>query len=570
MNIYENFDRWMFDYMEGNLSSGEVEVFEQFLAQNPTFEPDVDAWQNTVIQTDNVIYPNQHKLERNKRAAGWYSWAAAAAIVTGLLFGGLQLIDSTESTSSLPLERLSSNGDDSSERTFNSPTLVQLATSENLAPTVTENNYSDYSNSLGADQHNSTEDRSTNTNLNTANGHNQTDFNEGLATNTITTTQNHMALVEQVNSVDEAMIVKGGKAIDQALNKLDGSGNTSHYANNPGFSDVTFNLKAHSNINVDAFSYKAKRFYRKIERMLGYPVGLTNLRDPQLVIPENNITHFNPGFTGGLLKPRFEMNTRTLWLGSEIAMQRTRIAFDNYRSDLRGGVGISVDAATAHSGAFGQYSVNLTYSPKINLGDNLVLEPGVKLTLGMIDGRNENFGEVNAFEMERGLVLNRPDAYTTGANQLWYKDWGAGFVLNAERMYFGLSADNLGGHYASVYPLEGNFEPETAPVRYTGIIGFDFLKNNHDRSFSPFITGRHFGENTEAWSGFNARLNYFTFGGGYSTKQDFAASIGLHFKHFDLRYQYDQSTSYALNQRIGSHSLGLRIVGGKRKVRLNN
>jgi hypothetical protein len=96
------------------------------------------------------------------------------------------------------------------------------------------------------------------------------------------------------------------------------------------------------------------------------------------------------------------------------------------------------------------------------------------------------------------------------------------------------------------------------------------LKNNRYRSFSPFITGRHFGANTEGWAGFNARVGAFTMGGAYCTKQDFAASIGLQLKHVSLTYQYDQSTSYALNQRMGSHSLGLRIVGGKRKVRLNN
>ena len=94
MNIHDNFDRWMFDYMEGNLSSGEIEVFEQFLAQNPGFEPDADAWQNSVIPTENVIYTNQEKLQRKKKYAGWYSWSAAAILVTGLLFTGQFFLNS--------------------------------------------------------------------------------------------------------------------------------------------------------------------------------------------------------------------------------------------------------------------------------------------------------------------------------------------------------------------------------------------------------------------------------------------------------------------------------------------
>lgn len=567
MNIHENFDRWMFDYMEGNLSSGEVEVFEQFLAQNPSFEPDVDAWQNTVIPTENVIYPNQHKLERKRKVAGWYGWAAAAVLITGLLFGGINLINSGDSNDTLASERATTSIDYHTNHSFFIPTETGSTVTDVQSNDVTDNQLNDYTTSLTANQNERNnaqyDSRSNNTNS-------RPDADINGESNALTTTQNHTSLFDEVHTVEEAMIVKGGKAIDQARDNLEGSGNVAYYANNPGLTDVELDLKPSSNLKLNAFSYKAKRFYRKVERMLGYPVGLTNLRDPRLILPENDLTNFNPAFTGGLLKPRFEMNTRAQWLGSEIAMQRSRIAFDNYRSGIRGGFGISIDAATAHSGAFGQYSINLTYSPKINLGDNLVLEPGIKLTLGMIDGRNENFGSVNAFELERGLVLNKPEAYTAGANQIWYKDWGAGFVLNAERMYVGFSADNLGGHYASVYPVEGSFEPEAAPVRYTGIIGLDFLKNNRDRSFSPFITGRHFGANTEGWAGFNARVGAFTMGGAYSTKQDFAASIGLQLKHVSLTYQYDQSTSYALNQRMGSHSLGLRIVGGKRKVRLNN
>ena len=78
--------------------------------------------------------------------------------------------------------------------------------------------------------------------------------------NALTTTQNHTSLFDEVHTVEEAMIVKGGKAIDQALDNLEGSGNVEHYANNPGLKDVELDLKPSSNLKLNAFSYKAKRF----------------------------------------------------------------------------------------------------------------------------------------------------------------------------------------------------------------------------------------------------------------------------------------------------------------------
>ncbi|MCC7454932.1 MAG: hypothetical protein IT222_12250 [Crocinitomix sp.] len=50
MNIPENFDRWMFDYLEGNLTTSEAETFEQFLLDHPEFEMDAEAWQHATIE----------------------------------------------------------------------------------------------------------------------------------------------------------------------------------------------------------------------------------------------------------------------------------------------------------------------------------------------------------------------------------------------------------------------------------------------------------------------------------------------------------------------------------------
>lgn len=567
MNIHNNFDRWMFDYMEGNLSSGEIEEFEQFLAQNPNLEPDADAWQNSVIPTENINYPHQQALERKKKFIGWYGWSAAALLLAGLLFAGQVMLNSSTSPKWALNKEMVTDQQRFLTAIPENEEIQEIGYESVESASVTDSEARNYTGNAGSVVRSSNNGVTLHANEQLSGDVSGNQSPESSLANT----NSLMRMSETKGEVDgDDMGDKIHKAVHQELGKIEGGKNIAAYQHNPDFSMEKIDLTSRSNVNMDAFSYKMKRVFRKIERMLGYPVGLTNLRDPQLVLPENQITKFNPGFTGGLLKSRFEMSSRSQWLGTEMAMQTSRIAFDTYRNDIRGGIGVSIDASTAHSGAFGQYSINLTYSPKINLGDNLVLEPGVRFSMGVIDGRNEQFGDLTSFELERGLVLSKPIDYSVGSNQLWYKDWGAGFVLNAKQMYLGFSADNLGGHYASVYPLEGTFQPVESPVRYTAILGLDFLENSRDKSFSPFISGRHFGDNFEGWGGFSARLNHFTFGASYSTGNDYVATAGLHFKHFNLIYQYDMTTSYALEQQVGSHSLGIRITGGRNKVRLNN
>ena len=67
MKISNNFDRWMFDYKEGNLSAAEAEEFENFLIQHPEYEVDADAWDMAYVQSEPVIYPHAEKLEKKRR-----------------------------------------------------------------------------------------------------------------------------------------------------------------------------------------------------------------------------------------------------------------------------------------------------------------------------------------------------------------------------------------------------------------------------------------------------------------------------------------------------------------------
>tara|TARA_B110000037_G_scaffold156671_1_gene176773 strand:- start:11557 stop:13287 length:1731 start_codon:yes stop_codon:yes gene_type:complete len=574
MNIPQNFDRWMFDYMEGNLSPAEVETFEQFLLQNHGFEPDADAWQNSIIPIDTVVYPQQNSLERNRRFASWFGWSAAAALVLLIGVGGYFALDSnrdmandtqfshfSKSAFEAPSKGIADNYNDSNNTSTNtSKTTTEFIPSEN------GNNYESDNYTTAAQYQNQLAVTSLTNSGYTA----VTNGNEGegiSADNTAQIAENSNDWqAADYNDADYYATVDA--AMKQEQEKYEADSHASKYLHNPTEAHADLDLRKRSNVNYSSFGSVAKRIFRKIERMFGYPVGLVNLRDPELLLPENSLVSSNPGFAGGMLMPRFEMSYRNQWLGSEMNANKAQFSFDNYVHQVRGGFGISLNSATYGNGAFGDYSVDMTYSPKISLGPNAVLEPGIKVSLGVLTGNSEKMNETGDFELDRGMLLQ--SSFASANNQtdkLWYKDYGVGFVLNTKWFYAGLSADNLGRHFANVYREEGSTEPSRTAVLYSAIIGADYESSNKNMSASPFIAARHFGESKEIWAGANFRINHFTIGGSYSTNNDFTAAMGMKFKNFKMIYQYDRTTTLLSNEKIGSHNLGIRFNGKTKKSR---
>lgn len=572
MNIPENFDRWMFDYMEGNLSSKEAEAFEQFLVQNPAFEVDAEAWENAVLPQEPVFYPHQHQLERKRKVAGWYAWSAAAALVISLLSGGYFLLNrQADDLTNTP----SSHSSSSENYTATSLFDVVQGTDEIPAIDNAGTNSSAFYRTKGllsgfvsGAQRNGRVTTGSSSNglttnslaVNAYNGQSQ----QATQDNFYDATEGTVNI--DVNSHEKERHLS--KSLKQEQEKLHADEHSGQYKNNPTLSHVDLDLSKKSTVNFNSFGNKTKRIYRKIEKMFGYPVALVNLRDPELLLPENGLVSLNPGFAGGMLMPRFEMAYRNQWLGTEMNGQKVRFSFDNYIADIRGGLGIAVNASTYALGGLGDYSVDLTYSPKITISKNIVFEPGVKISLGTVAGNRSKLNASGLVELDRGLLLDNSFVEETNETQkLWYQDYGLGFVLNTTWFYAGFSADNLGRHFANAYLPEGNVEPVRSPVLYNGIIGADYESRDKSMTFSPFVSARQFGQNSELWAGMNYRLNHFTLGGSYSTNQDFTAAIGMKFKHVKFVYQYDRTHTLITNEQIGSHNLSIRINGGTKKSR---
>jgi type IX secretion system PorP/SprF family membrane protein len=358
------------------------------------------------------------------------------------------------------------------------------------------------------------------------------------------------------------------KSLEQATNKLTQAENGATYKNNPALGGLAFDMQVKSGLKTSSRSSKLKKIYRKIERMVDYPVGLINLRDPELILPESNLMSFNPAFVGGMLKSRLEFNYRNQWYGNNQNSHISSINFDTYSHQLKGGVGLQLNSEVFGNSGFSNHAVSLFYSPKVSISKNVVFEPAIKLTMGTLIGDPQNIGSNSLYELQRGVGLKSPDLGSiTGTSTLWYKDFGAGFVLNTKWFYVGFSADNLAGHFANVYSAEGQVAPLRSPIDYTAIVGSDWENERKTIALSPFVSYRNFGQNQEAWIGLNFRMNYFQIGGSYSSNKDYTIATGLKFNKFKLVYHFDNTQPIYATEQIASHNISIRFNGKLKNAR---
>jgi len=92
---FENIDRWLFEYVEGNLTQQQEEQLEAFIQENPELELDLDSWEGAKIEQVEYTFPNQEELFREekdeKRRILPYTLFASGLAITALilLFSGL-------------------------------------------------------------------------------------------------------------------------------------------------------------------------------------------------------------------------------------------------------------------------------------------------------------------------------------------------------------------------------------------------------------------------------------------------------------------------------------------------
>ncbi|MGV6862212.1 MAG: PorP/SprF family type IX secretion system membrane protein [Putridiphycobacter sp.] len=541
MKIPRDFDRWMFDYKEGNLSQSEIDYFENHILENPQYDADVEAWDNAYIRNHNMAFPAIEGLAKQSLFNQYRGWAASLLV---LFISFTSIFYFTKKSIVEYTPRVFKN-DLNFTPGFNSMFNLEQNTStsndalaSNVESAEIEQNHSNLNNQIGA--------------LNYANNSNNNNSNQSENNND----SNHTTTDGASNGKPNLLAVE--------MNKYSVGGNANHtasYLGNPKFVN-TKKMNHKSKSNYGSFSYKFKKLYRKIERMTGYPIGLVNLHDPEFVIPNANVLANNFGFAGSFGKPRFESRYRNQWLGESNNLEQVSLNFDSYVKSLKSGIGVLLNKNSFNQGAFSDYSMSLIYSPKFEIARSVYFEPAVKFSLGLMRIDASKIASNTTYEIERGRAIKTSFNDLSNANNFWYKDFGVGFLVNSEKFYAGLNVDNIGKHSEAIYGDNVN-----APIKINAIVGSDYQSRNKKMVLSPFVTYTQYGTFKELWGGVNMKYDFITLGGGYSSLNDYSASLGVKFRNFKLIYQYDMTTSLINNDRFASHNFGIRINAKQKQLR---
>ena len=537
MRIPGNFDRWMFNYKEGNLSPEEIEYFKSTLLNDPQYSEDIEAWDNAYVRNEPFEYSGAASLQKASPFKVWGRWAAVLLLLLTSASYAIWQSNKIEQKTTYSLR--------------NSQIEFNLAKNGNLEPF--QFSKMTKSNTPNAPILALRSIRTIETEMSQLN----TGVKEGVDY------QGDISYAYNNENVVDAEIL----AIEKAKIDNSSSDNSSIIKSNPKFSDKKIDSKLKRQKRKFSLKYKLIQAYNIIEKRTGYPLALVNLRDPDLLIPNKNLMSFNPAFTGSSGQFRIGADYRNQWLGKDANSESSSLYFDNYSKSLRGGVGASVNYNSYNSGAYQNIVANLFYSPKFVIGKHVVFEPAVKMSLGLLTLNTDKIVPNHAIEMDRGRVL---PTFTEGdvptANNLWYKDYGVGFVVNTDWFYVGASVDNIAMHKETVFTTHGSKDLRR-PRLYNDILGFDFQSRDQKRLLSPFLSYTQFGGKKEAWVGMTAQFNWLTVGASYSSNNEYAASVGLKFKSFKLNYQFDYLESEFSQENFVSHNIGIRFNSKSKTTR---
>lgn len=586
---FENIDLWLFELAEGNLTDAQIEQLEMFILQHPELDIERDAWDFAKVKKNEVQYTNTDQHIR-RRPVALYTAAGVTAVFFLTFLGCYQYLDlnPTEThqviakkTSKGP-SRIESNEIDEMRSEINELKQQVAELKELNEELINEKNGGYLSNSStrseigneaieGSSAGSSSGlvfsesgiNRGTETNFSgsqSGNGFAVSGGTEGqeYLNNAITASslENSAGTYDRSASDYEIRMLKPRKAtiIDYEPG-WQRSAQSSNSSKKSGGKDMHLSFKS-----------KLDRMARSVQRMMDNPIALKNSRDPHYHVPGVLPQDVNFGAVGTLLTTRVQTMSRIQWLGQPNQQLMNQLAVDGYSYGVRGGFGIQLNHTMYKDGAIHVGDVALTYSPKFSITNVISVEPSVRFKMGnkLID--HKKMEGVTNVEMDRGNVF---DYYANGAtpygNNLWYKDLGAGIMVNTKWFFVGIQGDNLFHHKDDIYSNDITNQ-HVASTEVFATVGTDWESRTEKMMLSPYFVFHQNDQLTEGWLGMNFRWNWITVGGAISTDLEPAASIGLKFKHFAITYNGDYVNSSMLGNKSLSHQVSLRVLGKTNRV----
>lgn len=559
---FSNIDLWLFELAEGNLTPEQIEQLELFILEHPELDIEKDAWELSKVDARPVVYPDIEKVQRKRRVGGVYIFSSLLVFVL-MLFGVYSYLNYTELNQPGNLQAEKSNllqrekalveqirelneAYSTQGKAIAYGKLESDAEKINALRVKSINNAGQSGNQLVASNTSIASNYRIN---NRATSGQAIDNTESVKVN------NSILKSSENNIVHSSIKPRPAREVDLGLDHS--------FVRNTS-SSVRSTYSGGSNYSSSMKS-RLKKFGRSIQRMMDNPIALKNSRDPNYHIPGMTSNDINFSSAGTLLATRFQTLSRVQWLGEENQQLMNQISIDGYAYEVRGGWSLQLNHAYYNDGGLQQSQAAFTYSPKFSVSNSISVEPSVRFKMGNKQLDADKLVGAESIEMERGNnILYSENGATPLGKNLWYKDLGAGVLVNTQWFFAGVQVDNLFRYKDNIYTKDLQ-DPRRAPNTFIASVGTDWLNQRKTMGLSPYAVYQHNDQLSELWVGANFKWNWLQFGLAATNNLEPAGSIGVKFEHFSMSYHADYTTSAMTNKQSLSHQLTLRIVGNQNR-----
>jgi len=549
----ENIDRWLFDWTEGNLSPSQEIQLEEFLIENPDLSIDADAWDAATVSSIPFTYENQASLKKRKKRvfAYWQFYALILLIATGgtsLYFSfkteTQQIAAKTSKKSTSPIPKIattSTNNNDSQDLITTNPSISN-AGGQNFyeAPSyqASLNKYSENINSSA---------------LSFSSENENVSFDNNTITNTIEMAIQPVIPIENIELIDKLDV--SDVSIEPLIGSDEQIQSESEIIQRESESeDKKLNRRK---INMPKLKLNSTS---SLSKWVKKDLTNTNQKDRVYALSEKSNLDLNNSFVGNISQLKFQSMSTVRWI--DIADQQKisqQISFDGYLREAKAGLGIISNYSNFSNGLIQDWNLNLIYAPKLAINRFLTIEPSMKYTFGKKVLNSSKVINNSTVEVE----TNQLETFSIDPNQaigknLWYRDLGAGLIINAGPIYFGGQVNNLLKHQDNLYSNDYT-SIRRANRELTLVGGTDFNSKNGNFTFSPYIFHTIFGSQSSTYLGASVQLKSFLIGGSYQTNGSSSGMIGLHKDRFSLLCQTSYASSSYTQSKSFIHQLTIRI-----------
>ncbi len=525
---FDNIDRWLFDYVEGNLSSEQESLLENYILNHPELEVDLDMWKMSNIKMSNS-FVNDIQIQKKTVNRRVFAIINTIGIIIILLIGRqIHFNDPLNSVSPVLSENRIKNSKELSidiqqpERINDNKSSikkdVKSSSSDYLATELPPSFYKKPKKSIGLmDQE-------------------IFQVSESFNVNNL--------LVERLFVNQDLELAKHKTNISIGEN-----------------SDLSSDAKESRNSESNSFSIKdkTKEVINKIDHALSKNVALSNYRDHHYLIPQTSSIDANLSSIGSVSQTRFQSISRIRWMESDQRKLSQQITFDTYARGIRSGVGAQVNYDYYADGSIKDWNGALIVSPKIAISRNILIEPVAKLKIGnkLLDRDKVENNSLAVFNSDSPQLFSYDSSQNVG-RKLWYRDLDIGFTLNTNIFYIGAQASNILNHSENIYQNTESTNFRT-PTVYSIFAGTQYVSRNEKLSFHPYFYMRSANKNNQYFGGFSLDLDKLYIGAAADFNDQYSGSIGLSLDRFALILQSTKSYIPTLNQHLYTHQLTIRI-----------